>query len=128
MIVGQKPRPLVTLKTAAKVLEYTHSLSAPVLPSRKRIFALIVQFGDCTVSNVVCGRPKQRKADSVDSVDGYCDRGGRRNRRKLLSVSEQKSGSGSVMSIAQRRHFVSEKLHGDDGVCGGGCDLRILSR
>ena len=77
MIVGQKPRPLVTLKTAAKVLEYTHSLSAPILPSRKRMFALIVQFGYCTVSHVVCGRPKQRKADSVDSVDGYCDRGGK---------------------------------------------------
>lgn len=113
MIMGQEARPLVTVKTAAKVLEYTHNLSAPVLPSRKRMLALIVQFDDCIASHVVYGRPKQGKADSVD---GYRNRRGRRNGQKSLNVSEQKSGSGSVLSIAQRRHFVSEELHGDDGV------------
>lgn len=66
MIVGQKPRPLVTVKTAAKVLEYTHNLSAPVLPSRKGMLELLVQFGDCIVSHVLYGRRKQGNADSVD--------------------------------------------------------------
>lgn len=101
------------MQTAAKVLEYTHNLFAPVLPSRKRLLALIVQCGDCIVSYVVCGRPKQGKADSGD---GYRYRRGRRNRQKLFDVSEQESGSGSVVSIAQRRRFVSVELHGDDEV------------
>lgn len=79
MIVGQEPRPLVTVKTAAKVLEYTHNLSAPVLPSRKRMLALIVRLGDCIASHVVYGRPKQGKADSVD---GYRNCRGRRNGQK----------------------------------------------
>lgn len=68
MIVGQEPRPLVTVKTAAKMLEYTHNLSAPVLPSRKGMLALIVHFGDCIVSHVVYGWPKQGKADGVTGI------------------------------------------------------------
>lgn len=30
--------------------------------------------------------------------------------------TKERHGSGSVVSIAQRRYFVSEELHGDDGM------------
>ena len=68
MIVGQEPRPRVTVKTAAKVLEYAHNLSAPVLPSRKRMLALIVQFGDCIVSHVVYARPNKGRLTVLTGI------------------------------------------------------------